>query len=169
MHDTFFFSPGADGKRKLLRTHTSPVQVRTMLAQKPPIRVICPGRTYRCDWDQTHLPMFHQVEGSRHRQGCQSQPDVLGPGRVLQGVLRNSRCEDAFPPVVLLPFTEPSVEVDIQCDRSGREIKFGPGYRLDGNSRLRHGSPRMCSGTAASIPTSIRATRGAWASSGLPC
>ncbi|MFM9975402.1 MAG: phenylalanine--tRNA ligase subunit alpha, partial [Beijerinckiaceae bacterium] len=63
MHDTFFFNPDKDGKRKLLRTHTSPVQVRTMLAQKPPIRVICPGRTYRCDWDQTHLPMFHQVEG----------------------------------------------------------------------------------------------------------
>ena len=63
MHDTFFFNPGPDGSRKLLRTHTSPVQVRTMLTQKPPIRVICPGRTYRCDSDQTHTPMFHQVEG----------------------------------------------------------------------------------------------------------
>src|SRR5499427_7031984 len=63
MHDTFFFHPRPDGSRMLLRTHTSPVQVRTMLAQKPPIRVICPGRTYRCDSDQTHTPMFHQVEG----------------------------------------------------------------------------------------------------------
>src|SRR5262249_2898906 len=54
MHDTFFFNPKPDGSRLLLRTHTSPVQVRTMLAQKPPIRVICPGRTYRCDSDQTH-------------------------------------------------------------------------------------------------------------------
>src|ERR1700726_5174179 len=63
MHDTFFFNPGPDGARKLLRTHTSPVQVRTMLTQKPPIRIICPGRTYRCDSDQTHTPMFHQVEG----------------------------------------------------------------------------------------------------------
>jgi phenylalanyl-tRNA synthetase alpha chain len=63
MHDTFYFPPGADGKRKLLRTHTSPVQVRTMLSQKPPIRVIIPGRTYRSDSDQTHTPMFHQVEG----------------------------------------------------------------------------------------------------------
>ena len=63
MHDTFFFSPREDGSRKLLRTHTSPVQVRTMLAQRPPIRVICPGRTYRNDSDQTHTPMFHQVEG----------------------------------------------------------------------------------------------------------
>ncbi|MGH6864142.1 MAG: phenylalanine--tRNA ligase subunit alpha, partial [Methylocella sp.] len=63
MHDTFFFAAGANGQRKVLRTHTSPVQVRTMLTQKPPIRVICPGRTYRCDSDQTHTPMFHQVEG----------------------------------------------------------------------------------------------------------
>ena len=63
MHDTFFFPPDDKGERKLLRTHTSPVQVRTMLTQKPPIRVICPGRTYRCDADQTHTPMFHQVEG----------------------------------------------------------------------------------------------------------
>ncbi len=63
MHDTFFFAPDAHGERKLLRTHTSPVQVRTMLSRKPPIRVICPGRTYRTDFDQTHTPMFHQVEG----------------------------------------------------------------------------------------------------------
>jgi len=63
MHDTFFFNPKPDGSRLLLRTHTSPVQVRTMLTQKPPIRIITPGRTYRCDSDQTHTPMFHQVEG----------------------------------------------------------------------------------------------------------
>jgi phenylalanyl-tRNA synthetase alpha chain len=63
MHDTFYLNPQADGSRLLLRTHTSPVQIRTMLAQKPPIRVIIPGRTYRSDSDQTHTPMFHQVEG----------------------------------------------------------------------------------------------------------
>src|SRR6185295_16824315 len=63
MHDTFFFNPKPDGSRLLLRTHTSPVQIRTMMSQKPPIRVIIPGRTYRCDSDQTHTPMFHQVEG----------------------------------------------------------------------------------------------------------
>src|SRR5258705_4503241 len=63
MHDTFFFKPKPDGSRMLLRTHTSPVQVRTMLTQKPPIRVICPGRTYRIDSDATHTPQFHQVEG----------------------------------------------------------------------------------------------------------
>jgi phenylalanyl-tRNA synthetase alpha chain len=63
MHDTFFLPEKADGERLLLRTHTSPVQIRAMQAQKPPIRVICPGRTYRFDMDQTHTPMFHQVEG----------------------------------------------------------------------------------------------------------
>src|ERR1700743_3560853 len=63
MHDTFFFNPKQDGSRLLLRTHTSRVQVRTILSQKPPIRVICPGRTYRIDSDATHTPQFHQVEG----------------------------------------------------------------------------------------------------------
>src|SRR4030081_691739 len=63
MHDTFFFNPKPDESRMLLRTHTSPVQIRTMLAKNPPIRVIIPGRTYRSDSDQTHTPMFHQVEG----------------------------------------------------------------------------------------------------------
>ena len=63
MHDTFFLAPDETGERKVLRTHTSPVQVRAMLSQKPPIRIICPGRTYRRDADQTHTPMFHQIEG----------------------------------------------------------------------------------------------------------
>src|ERR671917_108968 len=63
MHDTFFLAPDEAGERKVLRTHTSPVQIRTMRTQTPPIRVIIPGRTYRHDSDQTHTPMFHQVEG----------------------------------------------------------------------------------------------------------
>ncbi|MEL6791748.1 MAG: phenylalanine--tRNA ligase subunit alpha, partial [Pseudomonadota bacterium] len=64
MHDTFFLEPGDESaERKVLRTHTSPVQIRTMMNQKPPIRIIIPGRTFRCDSDQTHTPMFHQVEG----------------------------------------------------------------------------------------------------------
>src|SRR3954465_7262288 len=63
MHDTFFLAADQKGDRKVLRTHTSPVQIRTMKSQKPPIRVIIPGRTYRHDSDQTHTPMFHQVEG----------------------------------------------------------------------------------------------------------
>src|ERR1700686_1677006 len=63
MHDTFFFRPKPDGSRMLLRTHTSPVQIRTMEKQRPPIRGVIPGRPYRYDSDQTHTPMFHQVEG----------------------------------------------------------------------------------------------------------
>jgi phenylalanyl-tRNA synthetase alpha chain len=126
MHDTFFFSPGADGKRKLLRTHTSPVQVRTMLNVKPPIRVICPGRTYRCDSDQTHTPMFHQVEGL-----VIDETTHLGHLKwVLEEFLKaffevksvNLRFRPSF-----FPFTEPSMEVDVQCKRQGGEIRFGEG------------------------------------------
>ncbi|MGD0187248.1 MAG: phenylalanine--tRNA ligase subunit alpha [Roseiarcus sp.] len=126
MHDTFFFAPDANGERKLLRTHTSPVQVRTMLSQKPPIRVICPGRTYRCDADQTHTPMFHQVEGL--------VIDTSATLANLKWVLEEF-CKAFFevPHVGMrfrpsfFPFTSPSMEVDIQCRRSGGEIRFGEG------------------------------------------
>jgi phenylalanyl-tRNA synthetase alpha chain len=126
MHDTFFFAPDASGTRKLLRTHTSPVQVRTMLAQKPPIRVVCPGRTYRTDFDQTHTPMFHQVEGL-----VLDKTANLGN---LKWVLEEF-CKAFFevPKVGMrfrpsyFPFTSPSMEVDIQCRRSGGEIRFGEG------------------------------------------
>lgn len=126
MHDTFFFNPGPDGRRKLLRTHTSPVQVRTMLSQKPPIRVICPGRTYRCDSDQTHTPMFHQVEGLVIDKGSN-----LGHLKWILQEFCKSFFEVAdvkmrFRPS-FFPFTEPSVEVDIQCSRKGGEIRFGEG------------------------------------------
>jgi phenylalanyl-tRNA synthetase alpha chain len=126
MHDTFFFKPDANGERRVLRTHTSPVQVRTMLAQKPPLRVICPGRTYRCDSDQTHTPMFHQVEGL-----VIDKQAHLGH---LKWVLEEF-CKSFFevPQVKMryrpsfFPFTEPSMEVDIQCSRQGGEIRFGEG------------------------------------------
>jgi len=126
MHDTFFFNPDANGERKLLRTHTSPVQIRTMLKQKPPIRVICPGRTYRCDSDQTHTPMFHQVEGL-----VIDKTANLGQ---LRWVLAEF-CKAFFevPSVKMrfrpsfFPFTEPSMEVDIQCRRQGGDIRFGEG------------------------------------------
>jgi phenylalanyl-tRNA synthetase alpha chain len=126
MHDTFFFNPDADGQRKLLRTHTSPVQIRTMMTQKPPIRVIIPGRTYRCDSDQTHTPMFHQVEGLVIDRGSH-----LGH---LKWILEEF-CKAFFevPGVKMrfrpsfFPFTEPSMEVDIQCSRKGGEIRFGEG------------------------------------------
>src|SRR2546423_3853938 len=126
MHDTFFFNPKPDGSRLLLRTHTSPVQIRTMMTQKPPIRVIIPGRTYRVDSDQTHTPMFHQVEGLVIDKGSH-----LGH---LKWILEEF-CKAFFEvPAVKMrfrpsffPFTEPSMEVDIQCRRERGEIRFGEG------------------------------------------
>ncbi len=126
MHDTFFFPAASDGTRRLLRTHTSPVQVRTMLGRQPPIRVICPGRTYRCDSDQTHTPMFHQVEGL-----VIDRTANLGHLKwVLQEFLRAffevDEVKMRFRPS-FFPFTEPSMEVDIQCRRGDGEIRFGEG------------------------------------------
>ena len=100
MHDTFYFNPKADGSRLLLRTHTSPVQIRTMLKQKPPIRVIFPGRTYRVDSDQTHTPMFHQVEGLVIDRSSHIGHLKWILGRIHEGVLRGRPCEDAVPAVV---------------------------------------------------------------------
>ncbi|MBI4967361.1 MAG: phenylalanine--tRNA ligase subunit alpha [Rhodospirillales bacterium] len=126
MHDTFFFPEKADGSRMLLRTHTSPVQVRTMQSVKPPIRVIIPGRTFRCDSDMTHTPMFHQVEGLvvdtvthfGHLKGC-----------LIDFVRAFFEIEDVpvrFRPS-FFPFTEPSAEVDIGCSREGGELRIGHG------------------------------------------
>jgi phenylalanyl-tRNA synthetase alpha chain len=126
MHDTFYFNPKADGTRLLLRTHTSPVQVRIMLAQKPPIRVIIPGRTYRSDSDQTHTPMFHQVEGL-----VIDRSSHLGHLKwILQEFCKAffevEHVKMRFRPS-FFPFTEPSLEVDIQCRRERGEIRFGEG------------------------------------------
>ncbi|HTJ58097.1 MAG TPA: phenylalanine--tRNA ligase subunit alpha [Devosiaceae bacterium] len=126
MHDTFFLKPGPDGSRKVLRTHTSPVQIRTMQTQEPPIRVVIPGRTYRNDSDQTHTPMFHQVEGL-----VIDKSSHIGQLRwVLEEFLKAffevesvvTRFRPSF-----FPFTEPSMEVDVQCDRRGNEIRIGEG------------------------------------------
>ena len=126
MHDTFFLPSDARGERKVLRTHTSPVQIRTMENQKPPIRIIIPGKTYRQDSDATHSPMFHQVEGLV----IDKTANVANMRWVLEEFCKaffevpsvNMRFRPSF-----FPFTEPSVEVDIQCDRSGDVIKFGEG------------------------------------------
>lgn len=126
MHDTFFFEPDATGERKLLRTHTSPVQIKTMEAQKPPIRIVVPGKTYRCDSDATHSPMFHQLEGLV----IDRTANVANMRWVLEEFCKaffevpslNMRFRPSF-----FPFTEPSLEVDIQCDRSGSEVRFGEG------------------------------------------
>jgi phenylalanyl-tRNA synthetase alpha chain len=126
MHDTFYFNPKPDGSRLLLRTHTSPVQIRTMLAQKPPVRVIIPGRTYRSDSDQTHTPMFHQVEGL-----VIDKSSHLGHLKwILQEFCKAffevDQVKMRFRPS-FFPFTEPSLEVDIQCRREKGEIRFGEG------------------------------------------
>lgn len=107
MHDTFYFDA-----HRLLRTHTSPVQIRVMNQQKPPIRIICPGRVYRCDSDQTHSPMFHQVEGLVIDENI-SFADLKS---MLESFLREFFEEELkvrFRPSYF-PFTEPSAEVDIQ-------------------------------------------------------
>jgi phenylalanyl-tRNA synthetase alpha chain len=124
MHDTFFLPPDADGNRYLLRTHTSPVQIRTMMSKKPPIRVIIPGRTYRCDYDQTHTPMFHQMEllvidkgiTMAHLRGCLEE--------FLRTYFGVDDLTTRFRPS-FFPFTEPSAEVDIGCSRAGGELKIG--------------------------------------------
>jgi phenylalanyl-tRNA synthetase alpha chain len=125
-HDTFYLPERPDGSRPVLRTHTSPVQIRRMLAQKPPIRIIVPGRTFRCDHDATHSPMFHQVEGlvvdrtthMGHLKGC-----LIEFLRAFFGV---DDLPVRFRPSYF-PFTEPSAEVDIGCSRGGGELKIGAG------------------------------------------
>src|ERR1700740_3456799 len=124
MHDTFYFPPKPDGSRLLLRTHTSPVQVRTMLSQKPPIRVICPGRTYRSDSDQTHTPMFHQVEGLVIDKGSHLGHLKWILEEFCKAFFEVDNVKMRFRPS-FFPFTEPSLEVDIQCRRDKGEVRFG--------------------------------------------
>ncbi len=126
MHDTFFFNPKPDGSRLLLRTHTSPVQIRTMLAQKPPIRVIIPGRTYRVDSDQTHTPMFHQVEGLVIDKGSHLGHLKWILQEFCKAFFEVDQVKMRFRPS-FFPFTEPSLEVDIQCRRDKGEVRFGEG------------------------------------------
>ena len=125
MHDTFFFPENDNGERQVLRTHTSPVQIRTMMSEEPPIRIIAPGRTYRCDSDQTHTPMFHQVEGlvidknthMGHLKGCLM--DFIN-------AFFETEVEVQFRPHHF-PFTEPSAEMDVRYERDGAAIKIGQG------------------------------------------
>ncbi len=126
MHDTFYFNEKPDGSRLLLRTHTSPVQIRSMLAMGAPLRIIAPGRTYRCDSDMTHTPMFHQVEGlvigeaihMGHLKGCLIE--------FCKAFFEVDTVRMRFRPSHF-PFTEPSAEVDIGCSRSGGELRIGEG------------------------------------------
>src|SRR5258708_4135354 len=124
--DTFYLTEKPDGSRRVLRTHTSPVQIRTMLRDKPPIRIIVPGRTFRSDHDATHSPMFHQVEGlvidktshMGHLKGCLIE--------FCPAFFDVDDLPVRFRPSYF-PFTEPSAEVDIGCSRVGGELKIGHG------------------------------------------
>ena len=174
MHDTFFMRPGPDGVRKVLRTHTSPVQIRVMrqtnekpaapyltAPMEPPIRVVMPGRTYRHDSDQTHTPMFHQVEGlvidksSHIGQLRWVLEEFLKAFFEIDGV--TLRFRPSF-----FPFTEPSMEVDVQCDRSGPEVKIGEGSATGSGFWAAAWCTRTCCTMSASTPMSTRASPGAW-------
>ena len=123
MHDTFYLD---DKKELLLRTHTSPVQIRTMLNDKPPFKIIAPGRTYRSDSDQTHTPMFHQVEGLHidkninmgHLKGCLNY--------FIKEFFEVDKIKMRFRPSHF-PFTEPSAEVDIGYEIKDGKIVIGEG------------------------------------------
>jgi phenylalanyl-tRNA synthetase alpha chain len=108
MHDTFYIDP-----HTVLRTHTSPVQVRVMESEQPPIRIVCPGRVYRCDSDVTHTPMFHQVEGLVVDTDV-SFPSLKGMIEQFLKVFFERPLGVRFRPSYF-PFTEPSAEVDIEC------------------------------------------------------
>ncbi len=126
MHDTFFFNPKENGERLLLRTHTSPVQVRTMEKQTPPIRIIAPGRTYRCDSDATHTPMFHQVEGLVIDKTTHFGHLKWILAEFCKAFFEVDDVKLRFRPS-FFPFTEPSMEVDVQCTRTGSEVRIGEG------------------------------------------
>ena len=123
MHDTFYLE---ENKKLLLRTHTSPVQIRTMLSNKPPFKIIAPGRTYRCDSDQTHAPMFHQLEGLHidkgitmgHLKGCLDY--------FIKEFFEVKNLKMRFRPSHF-PFTEPSAEVDIGYKIEKGKIVIGEG------------------------------------------
>jgi len=124
MHDTFYVDP-----QTVLRTHTSPVQVRVMENREPPLRVICPGRVYRCDSDLTHTPMFHQVEGLLIDEHS-SLADLKGLIEEFLQVFFERELAVRFRPSYF-PFTEPSAEVDIQCvhcQGSGCRVCSGTGW-----------------------------------------
>ena len=138
MHDTFFMAPDEAGERKVLRTHTSPVQVRVMrqinekvpawvaTGQEPAIRVVVPGRTYRCDSDATHTPMFHQMEGLVIDRAVHMGHLKWTLETFISRFFETEGVVSRFRPHHF-PFTEPSAEMDVQCDRSGGDIKIGQG------------------------------------------
>ncbi len=181
MHDTFYFGDG-----RLLRTHTSPVQIRSMQGRQPPIRIIAPGKVYRSDSDQTHSPMFHQIEGLLVDE-TSSFADLKGTLAEFVRAFFERDFEMRFRPSYF-PFTEPSAEVDIRWDaedgsdalaRSAR-LRHGASHRADelrhrsgalhgfrvrsGRRALRHaalwrGRPARVLRERPALPASVRLTR----------
>jgi phenylalanyl-tRNA synthetase alpha chain len=125
-HDTFYFQPKLDGSRMLLRTHTSPVQIRTMLEGKPPIRIIAPGRTFRSDSDQTHTPMFHQIEGLVIDEETHLGHLKWALAEFCKAFFELDEVKMRFR-ASHFPFTEPSMEIDINCSWEGGQVKIGQG------------------------------------------
>ncbi len=126
MHDTFFFNPDENGVRKLLRTHTSPVQIRSMIAGKPPFRLIVPGRVFRCDSDQTHTPMFHQIEGLVIDRTAHMGHLKWVLETFISRFFETGDVTTQFRPHHF-PFTEPSAEMDVRCSWEKGELKVGTG------------------------------------------
>ena len=139
MHDTFWLPEDETRQRKLLRTHTSPVQIRAMQqgqnhklpawiasSQTPPIRIIVPGRTYRSDSDATHTPMFHQIEGLVIDRNIHMGHLKWTLDTFISRFFETPVVETRFRPHHF-PFTEPSAEMDVKCDRSGGDVKIGQG------------------------------------------
>ena len=152
MHDTFFFQPDEDGERKLLRTHTSPVQIRTMETQKPPIRIVIPGKTYRQDSDATHSPMFHQVEGLVIDKTRQCRQHEVGAGRVLQGLLRGAAAQHALPPVASSPSPSRASRSTSSATARGRAKCASARATTGWRSSAAAWCTRTCCASAASIP-----------------
>ena len=124
MHDTFYMTQSPPDRRMLLRTHTSPVQIRTMTSQPPPIRIIAPGRVYRSDSDATHTPMFHQVEGLVIDRGIHMGHLRWTLETFIKALFEVDAVELRFRPS-FFPFTEPSVEIDVGCSWAGGRLSIG--------------------------------------------
>jgi len=122
-HDTFYFAPKANGERMLLRTHTSPVQIRTMMREKPPIRIIAPGRVYRCDSDQTHTPMFHQIEALVIDEATHMGHLKWTLEEIIKAFFEVDEVKMRFR-ASHFPFTEPSMEIDIGAEAIGKPGKW---------------------------------------------
>ena len=167
--DTFYMAraEGDDRPPHVLRTHTSPVQIRTMEAEGAPLRIICPGGVYRADYDQTHTPMFHQVEGLAIDKDISmanlkwTLEEFFSAFFEVEGIKTRFRASH-------FPFTEPSAEVDIQCSWVDGQLRIGEGDGWMEVLGSGWSTPRCCK-RAGSIRTNGRALPLAWASTASRC